>query len=298
MTGKQWAGIALATLMVIAIYLLPQTVVKNSTEELAASSPSPASSPPVAQSSADQEHSEDDGHDHSEGDGHDHSEHQHKQDLPEAARLHLQKLKESASNTADKEKFAIFADSLAANWAKWGWYDSAAHYAERAVQAKPTTDRRFVAGNMWFEAYQLAPGVAEQRQYAERAAGHLNKVLEAEPKRSDARVRLALTYVVTENPMQGIMLLRQVLEQEPNNTEALYHMGILSFQSGQHDKAIERFKKLLTLQPQHKEGHFYMAMSYLELGNKDMARKHLQEVKSLESNAEVRAVVDGYLERL
>jgi outer membrane protein len=294
MTGKQWAGIALAAALVIAIFLLPQTVVKSGSDTLAATSPAPAAAPSAGQ----EEHSPDDGHDHSADDGHDHGNQQFRKELPESVRTHLQNLKESASNTADKEKFAIFADSLAANWATWAWYDSAAYWSEQALKAVPTTDRRFVAGNMWFESYQLAPDVAQQRQYAERAAAHLKGVLEAAPERSDAQVRLALTYVVTDNPMQGIMLLRQVLEREPNNVEALYHMGILSFQSNQHDKAIERFEHLLKLQPQHKEGHFYLAMSYLELGKKAKARQHLQAVKDLESNAEVRAVVDGYLERL
>lgn len=294
MTGKQWAGIALAVALVIAIFLLPQTVVKSGSNTLAASSPATAAAPSAPQ----EEHSDDDGHDHSADDGHDHGNQHFRKDLPQSARIHLQNLKESASNTADKEKFAIFADSLAANWAKWAWYDSAAYWSEQALTARPTTDRRFTAGNMWYESYQMAPDVAQQRQYAERAAAHLKGVLEASPERSDAQVRLALTYVVTDNPMQGIVLLRQVLEREPDNVEALYHMGILSFQSNQHDKAIERFEHLLKLQPQHKEGHFYLAMSYLELGKKDKARQHLQAVKDLESNAEVRAVVDGYLERL
>ncbi|EMR00772.1 tetratricopeptide repeat protein [Cesiribacter andamanensis] len=294
MTGKQWAGVAVAVVMILILFWLPQTVVKSGSDTLATSSPPPATAAPAAV----EEHSDDDGHDHSADDGHKHGEHQFRQELTEAARLHLQNLKESASNTADKEKFAIFADSLAANWAKWAWYDSAAYWSEQALKAKPTTNRRYRAGSMWFESYQLAPDVAQQRQFAERAASHLKEVLEAQPTRSDAQVRLALTYVVTDNPMQGIVLLRQVLEREPNNVEALYHMGILSFQSNQHDKAVERFEQLVKLQPQHKEGHFYLAMSYLELGKKDKAREHLLAVKELESNAEVRAVVDGYLERL
>ncbi len=312
MTGKQWAGLAVAGVLAVSIYLLPQSVVQNKSEALSAASPapnagSPAAGSPAAGSSStagtaanatgsesEAEHFEGDGHDH--GDGHEHS--PQRQELPESAREHLQSLKESASKTGDKQKFAIFADSLAANWAKWAWYDSAAHWAEKAVVAQPTIERRYAAGNLWYEAFQLAPDVAQQRQYGERAAGHLNKVLEKNPKHSAAQIRLALTYVVSENPMQGIMLLRQVLEREPNNTEALFHMGVLSFQSNQYDKAIERFEQLISLDANHKEGHFYLALSYIQLGQKDKAREHLLAVQKLDPNPEVKAVVDEYLGQL
>jgi tetratricopeptide (TPR) repeat protein len=300
MTGKQWAGMAVAGVLAISIYLLPQTVVNGDSDKLAASSPVPASDLASGENSATgtpgtEEHSEDDGHDHS-ADGHLHN--GQRKELPLAVREKLQSLKESASKTADKEKFAIFADSLAANWSKWAWHDSAAHWAEQAVTAVPTTERRFIAGSQWYEAFQLAPDVAQQRLYGERAANHLKKVLEQEPARSDAQVRLALTYVVTENPMQGIMLLRQVLEREPNNTEALFHMGVLSFQSSQYDKAIQRFEQLLKLASDHKEGHFYLALSYIELGQNAKAREHLLAVQKLETDPEVKAAVDSYLGRL
>ena len=302
MTGKQWAGVVVAGVLAVSIYLLPQTAVKSDSDKLPATSPTPASDlsaaagAPTSGAPVNEEvHSEDDGHDHG-AEGHDHS--QQRQELSPEARKQLQSLKESASKTGDKQKFAIFADSLAANWSKWAWYDSAAYWAEKAVTAVPTTERRFTAGSLWFEAYQLAPDVAQQRLYSERAASHLKKVLEQEPKHSAAQIRLALTYVVTENPMQGIMLLRQVLEREPNNTEAIFHMGVLSFQSSQYDKAVQRFEQLLKLASDHKEGHFYLALSYIQLGQKDKAREHMLAVQKLETDPEVKAVVDDYLGKL
>ncbi|MBW3545280.1 MAG: tetratricopeptide repeat protein [Bacteroidetes bacterium] len=298
MTGKQWAGIAAAVVLTIGIYFMPQTVVQNKSEMLPAASPA-AAGEVSADAASQPEHFEGDGHDHGDdpqGDGHDHS--NQRQELSQSARKHLQSLKESASNTGDKQKFAIFADSLAANWAKWAWYDSAAHWAEKAVTAQPTTERRYQAGSLWYEAFQLAPDLAQQRLYGERAAGHLKKVLEKEPKHAKAQIRLALTHVVSENPMQGIVLLREVLEREPNNAEALFHMGVLSFQSNQYDKAIERFEALLKQDATHKEGHFYLALSYMQLGQEEKAREHMLAVQKLEPNPEVRAVVDEYLGRL
>ena len=47
-----------------------------------------------------------------------------------------------------------------------------------------------------------------------------------------------------EQPMRGIMMLREVLDQESSNKPALLALGLFSIQSGQLDKAADRFTSI------------------------------------------------------
>ena len=57
----------------------------------------------------------------------------------------------------------------------------------------------------------------------------------------------ALKLIESNNPMEGVFMLRKILEKDPKNKEALFHLGILSIQSKQYNKAIERFNQLLII---------------------------------------------------
>jgi Tfp pilus assembly protein PilF len=60
---------------------------------------------------------------------------------------------------------------------------------------------------------------------------------------------MAMTYVSTSTPMQGILMLREVIAKEPEFEPALFNLGILSIRSNQFGKAVERFKQILKINP-------------------------------------------------
>ena len=41
----------------------------------------------------------------------------------------------------------------------------------------------------------------------------------------------ALKLIESNNPMEGVFMLRKILEKEPKNKEALFNLGLLSIQS-------------------------------------------------------------------
>jgi tetratricopeptide (TPR) repeat protein len=291
----------IVTLLITAIlFVLPRTVVENTTDNSELEAGLGQTEEEGAHAGADEnspdeatvEVIEEEGHE-----GHDHT--GHRPDLADDTRRQIASLAENARNEQKGEKFAIFADSLSTLWANAGWYDSAATWAEQAIQAKSTEERLYRAGNYWYEAAGMMHDELDMvRRYQQRAAVYLEQVVKENPKRSDARVRLAMTKVEGPNPMEGIMMLRQVLEEEPNNSEALFNMGMLSWRSNQYDKAVERLNKLVKLQPDHLNGQFYLALSYIQLGDNAKAKQHFQQVKRLSTDAEVLAAIEEYLKQL
>ena len=113
--------------------------------------------------------------------------------------------------------------------------------------------------------------------------------------RPDLDARIAMTQVTGDNPMVGILKLRELAEENPGNLEAQYNLGLLSIQSGQYDRAVERFSKVIDLDPDNIEGYFYLGVSYLEMGNDQKAKENFNYVAKNGNDPAVIKLVEDYL---
>lgn len=196
------------------------------------------------------------------------------------------------------QKNAIFADSLRTLYTQAGQFDSAAWFAEKAATFFNTTESFLKAGNSYYEAYSFAMEPAKQEQLAEKTREWLGKVLEANPKNLEVKTKMAMTFLSSKAPMQGITMMREVLAEDPKNEFALYNMGMLSVQSGQYDRAIERLEELKAVNPNHVQGQLLLGVAYMNKGNKEKARQQFELVKKLDSDPAVQATADSYLKDL
>jgi tetratricopeptide (TPR) repeat protein len=196
------------------------------------------------------------------------------------------------------EKNYIFADSLRDLYTQAGQFDSAAWFAGQAASFLNTTESFLKAGNSYYEAYTFAMDPAKQKDMAEKTRDYLGKALAANPKNLEAKTKIAMTYLSSSAPMQGITMMREVLEQDPKNEFAIFNMGMLSIQSGQYDKAIERFLDLIAVNPKHVQGQLLLGVAYLNKGDKKKAKEQFEKVKQLDSDPSVQATVDSYLKEL
>lgn len=221
----------------------------------------------------------------------------HPSELSESEAKVIHDFKEGFKSQNNTEKSASFADSLAGLFASLKLLDSAAYYYERAADIDPGLDRWFKAGNGYFEAFTYAVELEKQRRLGELTREYYGKVLAEDPDQLEVKAKMAMTYLPQE-PMQGVLMLREVIEKDPENALALYNLGLLSIQSRQFDKAVERFEKLVSTHPDHLEGQFYLGVAYFEAGNRNKALVQLEKVKSLDPDQQVQAAVDEYLKEL
>jgi Flp pilus assembly protein TadD len=121
------------------------------------------------------------------------------------------------------------------------------------------------------------------------------KAIDQNPGLLTAKANMAMTYVNTENPMQGILMLREVIDADPTNELALFNLGILSMRSNQYSKAADRFRQILTNNPTNTKAKFYLGLSLVELGDKEQASKVLSEVKKEEKDPVIQQAI-GELE--
>lgn len=132
-------------------------------------------------------------------------------------------------------------------------------------------------------------------------APHLPEKSAEEVKQStlDQKINKAIQFVNSgEQPMQGIMLLREVLEEDPNNVRAHFQLGIFSITSGQYNKAIERFEKVKSLDSTVVEADYYLGHAYANLGNRQMAKSMFISFQQNTEDAEKKKEVQQYINEL
>lgn len=222
----------------------------------------------------------------------------HDAPLAKDERDNLNLLAIDLEKTENKEKYASLATEIASLYSKAGKFDSSAFFLEKAAIKIETAESWEKVGIAYYDAYSFAMNEEKVAYLAEKTRTYLNKVLEKDPKRNDLKSKIAMTYVSSSNPMQGITLLREILEEDPTNEDGLFNMGVLSMQSGQYKRAAERFEELVRYHPDNIQGQFYLGVSYFESKQNNKAKKQFQEVRSMTSDQMVLASVESYLGRL
>ncbi len=122
---------------------------------------------------------------------------------------------------------------------------------------------------------------------------------EAEVRAMDpakAKTQEAIALVQGQDPMRGIMMLREILEEDPNNVEAHWHLGLFSVQSGQYDKALGRFQKVLELDSVNfPDAWFYLGRTYATLDSNAQAIASLKKYRTLTQDTAILNGVDQFL---
>ncbi|MGV3541369.1 MAG: tetratricopeptide repeat protein [Rufibacter sp.] len=200
-----------------------------------------------------------------------------------------------ASSPQDKGKLA---DELGQKYAAIAKHDSAGYFYEQVAAVRPGEKSFQKAADQYFEAFTFAATQERSQALGQKAQNLYAQVLKNNPTNLDAKTNLAMTYIASETPMQGITLLREVIAADPKNEKALFNLGVLSMQSNQYDKAVDRFKELLAVNPKHVDATFYLGVSLAETKQKQEAQKAFMRVKELSKEPEVLASVDSYLQKL
>ena len=287
MSRSQILIVVAAIVLVAVMFFLPKVVV-NEEDKGSFAKGTTAATP--------EGHSEDDGHDHGAAEGATPAG-AHMAATPEQL-MELSTARAKYNKATDAQARMRLASELAEAYATANKYDSAGYYYEIAAEARGGEKSYKKAGDAYFEAFTFAATQERANELGAKAREMYEQVLKNNPSELDAKTNVAMTYIASTNPMQGITLLREVIASDPNNEKALFNLGILSIQSRQYDRAVERFRKLVSVNPAHLEGTFYLAVSLAETGENEEAKSLFNKVKGMSNDPALAASVDEYLAKL
>ena len=189
-------------------------------------------------------------------------------------------------------------DSLMAVFMEINKYDSAAYYAGLYAEEFDKLSDWQKAGDAYFEAFTFALDEQKTNILGAKARNAYEKVLLQQPDNYNVKHNVAMTYVSSSGPMQGIMMLREILEEKPDHQLSLMSMGRLSIGTGQFENGVQRFEAFIGYYPEHIEGNFFLGVCYYETGQLVKAKAQFEKVKELGANEQISTAADEYLERI
>ncbi|HZG99948.1 MAG TPA: tetratricopeptide repeat protein [Flavisolibacter sp.] len=257
MKKPQWITAGLALLITVTLYALTQ-------DKVFGHHPKGPSTAPQTDSHA--------GHDHAKDD-HSHQEltidtllGMAKNNLPPDQLTRLTFLENSISRGDVTEQKLHVYHQLARFWrdtarlfAPYAWYTAEAARLENSEKSLT------FAAHLFLRNLRLEDNQELKHWKGLQAKDLFERSLKLNPDNDSSQVGLGATLLysgLTENPMEGIMKIRQVTERDSSNAYAQMTLGQASLMSGQLDKAIERFLNVTRSEPNNLEAILALADVY------------------------------------
>lgn len=124
--------------------------------------------------------------------------------------------------------------------------DKAAPVQEEIASLSGTAEDWFSAGHFYYDWMDAQRGEARFAAASQATAAY-EKGLEVSPDNLDIRTALAMAYLNTRAPMQGVTQIRQVLDTDPNHLQGNFYYGVMLMQINRLDQAKSQFEKVKTL---------------------------------------------------
>jgi cytochrome c-type biogenesis protein CcmH/NrfG len=172
-------------------------------------------------------------------------------------------------------------DSLSSNWDKQMRPGIAAEYVFQKASIINSSSSWKEAGERFLGLSRFFQG-EDKSTIGKRAIEALENAKKLDANDINIKTQLGVAYVETsQEPMKGIMLLREAVAQDSTNIDAQLNLGFFSMQSAQYDKAVIRFKNVIKLKPELAEARLYLCDALLGEGNKEEAKKELLKIRQL-----------------
>lgn len=188
--------------------------------------------------------------------------------------------------------------ALSKEWNALNQFAVGGIYAQKVAEISNTEESWSITGTT-FGIGQKRMTDEKTRQFCvDQAIAAFNKAIEINPEEIQHKINLALIYVETAQPMQGIGMLRDLVKKEPNNTAVLLALGQLSVRSGQYDKAIERYQQVVKIEPKNLRAYYAMAQIYQSLGKVQDAIEAYNQCLVLSDDEEFKSGIQQNIKKL
>ncbi len=164
-----------------------------------------------------------------------------------------------------------------------------AYYTGEAAKLENNEKSLTFAARFFLESARSQHDAGLKKWMAKESKQLFEKALVLNPGSDSLKVGLGSCsfYGAADNPMEGIMMIREVVERDPSNMYAQYMLGVGSLMSGQLDRAIVRFNLVAEKQPDNVEVSIMLAEAYERKGDKPNAVKWYESVKAKVNNPDI-----------
>lgn len=206
-------------------------------------------------------------------------------DLRPATMATLASLEDRLKSQTDPERRLDLLEQLAGEWYRAGHPAVSGVYARDIAEERATAEAWSIAGTTFSLCLQKEDADQKTRQFCgDQAEKAYEAAISLDPDNADHRINLATSYMdnpSSENPMRGVMLLRDLAEEYPENARVFITLGRLSLRSGQLENAAKRYGQAAELAPNDPDAICPLARVYDELGEAQKASELGQRCAAL-----------------
>lgn len=192
-------------------------------------------------------------------------------------------------------KLAHFWKDTARIFEPYVWYEAEAARLENSEKSLT------FAAHLLLENLKNDHNEQLKRWKALQAKDLFERSLKINDKNDSTAVGLGATYIfgnIAENPMEGILKVRQVVEKDSTNIFGQMVLGHGSMISGQYDRAIDRFGKVVEMQPKNLEAILMLAEVYDRKEDKINAIKWYANAIPVTNNPDLKTALEKRIEEL
>jgi tetratricopeptide (TPR) repeat protein len=231
--------------------------------------------------------------------GHDHANETASADLSVFVQATEKKMPPSEKAKYDFWRKQNQFDSLMSFWTLNKRPDLAAFFAEAKANKSQIAQDWSLAGERYYNAARFVTDNTELPSVYQSGIRCLRAAISKGDKESKTKIVLASCYVEgTENPMEGISLLREVEKTDSNNVQLQLAFAGFSMKSGQTDKAVKRFNNVLRIDSNYIEAYLYLADAYEQQSDTLNTIKMLEAYALKTNDLTSRMEVKKYIEEL
>ncbi len=164
---------------------------------------------------------------------------------------------------------------LSGAWYRAGQPALAGHYAERVAELMPSDTTWGIAGTTYSLCLR-ADSLSEKASAfcKERSIVAYETAISLAPEDSTHKINLAVHLAdnpLADDPMRGIVMLRELNQANPDNVSVLIQLGRLALQTNQVDRAVERLTRAASLAPDSRSAQCLLAEAAERSGNATLA---------------------------
>ncbi|MFN8278764.1 MAG: hypothetical protein U0V49_00620 [Saprospiraceae bacterium] len=174
-------------------------------------------------------------------------------ELEPVQKAEVETLMKDLQNAASDSVRLPLLKRLSGVWYDHGRYELSGDYATMVAGISKTADAWGIAGTSYLQG--IDPEVPDAAICRDKALVSFDKAIRLNPENPQHRMNKALCLVRMpgENPMEGIMMLRELDQQHPDYLPVQLTLSQLAIQTGQLDKAYDRVKRNLVKHPDDKD---------------------------------------------
>jgi len=192
-------------------------------------------------------------------------------------------LEESLSDTAKVDAYK----QLSSKWYELEQPAIAGYYAQQVAELESTEESWSIAGTTYTICIQRTETPKIRDFCTGRAITAFESAISLNPDKISHQVNLALAYTYNpppENPMKGVLMLRELNQKAPDNVLVLNTLARLAIRTGQYERAIERLEHALSIEPNFTATACLLAQAYEGAGNSAKAQSFAQKCREASSS--------------